>query len=121
MAQTIICLGCPNGCHLECTRKADGGIEVEGAQCDRGEVYALEELTEPKRVVTAVVRTGSGDVPYVPVKTDRPLLKERIPALLAHLYEQTAALPVRVGGTLLTDFDGTGVNVVFTRSARPRM
>jgi CxxC motif-containing protein len=121
MAQTIICLGCPNGCHLECTRKADGAFEVEGAQCDRGEVYAREELTEPKRVVTAVVKTDSGDVPYIPVKTDKPLVRDRIPALLGLLYGQTVALPVRMGDTLLTDFDGTGVNVVFTRSAVSRM
>ena len=116
MAKEIICLGCPNGCHLECTRKSGGEIAVEGNKCDRGIDYGREEMTEPKRVVTAVVKTGSESVPFLPVKTDKPLVKALIPKLLDALSTRPVTLPVRMGDTLLADFEETGVNVVFTRS-----
>lgn len=116
MEKEIICLGCPNGCHLCVKEKAREDIEVTGHQCDRGVDYGREEFLEPKRVVTAVVRTGSANVPYVPVKSDRPLIKARIPALLEALYRCELQLPVRCGDVLLGDFEGTGVNVQVTRT-----
>ncbi|MFP4499755.1 MAG: DUF1667 domain-containing protein [Candidatus Hydrogenedentota bacterium] len=117
MAKEIICLGCPNGCHLECTRKEGGEVAVEGAQCERGVEYGREEMVEPKRIVTAVVKTDADSVPFVPVKTDKPVLKALIPKLLERIYARPVSLPVRMGDTLIADFENTGVNVVFTRSA----
>jgi CxxC motif-containing protein len=117
MAQEIICLGCPNGCHLECTKKSGGEVAVEGGQCDRGKDYGREEMLEPKRVVTAVVKTSSEAAPYLPVKTDKPLVKALIPKLLESIYAHPVTLPVRMGDTLIANFENTGVNVVFTRSA----
>jgi len=112
----IICLGCPNGCHLTVT--IDGTtITVAGAKCDRGEDYAREEILEPKRTVTAVVRTNSARVPYVSVKTDRPFPRPLIPVLLQELYRLQIALPVRAGDVLIANSHDTGINVVYTRSA----
>lgn len=50
----LICIVCPKGCHLE----ADEGpsIVVRGNACPRGAVYAREEMTAPKRTVTATCR-----------------------------------------------------------------
>lgn len=116
MEKEIICLGCPNGCHLCVKEKARDDIEVTGHQCDRGAEYGRDEYLEPKRVVTAVVRTDSVVVPYVPVKSDRPLIKALIPSLLEALYKCELRLPVRCGDVLLDDFEGTGVNVRVTRT-----
>ena len=116
MGKTIICLGCPNGCHLECTTKEDGTVTVTDAQCEKGEAYGREELLEPKRTVTAVVRTNSAEVPYVPVKTDTPLVKPLIPQLIKDLYALEVRLPVATGQTLLEKVGGTEVKVVFTRT-----
>ncbi len=116
MAQEIICLGCPNGCHLECTAKNDGTVEVTGNQCERGLDYGREELLEPKRVVTAVVRTTAPSLPYAPVRTNAPLVKAQIPALLQELYALEVSGPAPAGQELLHDFAGTGVHVVLTRT-----
>lgn len=116
MTREIICLGCPNGCHLECTAKDDGTVEVRGNQCERGEAYGREELLDPKRVVTAVVRTNSPTLPYAPVRTDAPLVKKHIPALLRELYALQVAAPAESGATLIHNFADTGVNVVLTRT-----
>ncbi|MBP8128942.1 MAG: DUF1667 domain-containing protein [Candidatus Hydrogenedentes bacterium] len=117
MEKEIICLGCPNGCHLCVTQRDRNDIEVLGNQCDKGIVYGREEFLEPKRVVTAVVRTGSDTVPFVPVKTDKPLVIAMIPKLLEELRRQEARLPVRAGDVLIDDFSSTGVRVCFTRTS----
>lgn len=116
MEKEIICLGCPNGCHL-CVRGSHrGDIEVLGQQCDRGIDYGRDEFLEPKRVVTAVVRTGSDDVPFIPVKTDKPVPIPMIPKLLDLLYGIEVELPVKAGDSLLSDYEGSGIAVVCTRS-----
>ncbi len=115
MAEEIICLGCPNGCHLECTRKADGEVAVAGSDCERGEDYGREEMTDPKRMVTAVVRTRSSDVPYAPIKTSAPLGKGLIRPLLRQLYTLELPVPLGMGEVVIADFEGSGVDVVVTR------
>lgn len=112
----IICLGCPTGCHLDVSRRGDE-VRVDGAQCERGEEYGREEILAPKRMVTAVVRTNSAAIPYMPVRTARPLPKPLIPELLHELYNREAVLPITSGQPLIKDFRGTGVDVVFTRCA----
>ena len=116
MERELICLSCPNGCHLSVTQDGDN-LSVSGAQCDRGEDYAREEIFAPKRIVTAVLRTNSDTIPYISIKTDISLPKPLIPVLLRELYQQEVTLPVKMGDVLLEDFQGSGVNVVFTRSA----
>ncbi|HNT88726.1 MAG TPA: DUF1667 domain-containing protein, partial [Candidatus Hydrogenedentes bacterium] len=69
-----------------------------------------------KRIVTAVVRTDSDTVPFVPVKTDKPLVMDLIPKLIEELYRRETRLPVRAGDVLLEDFADTGVRVCFTRT-----
>lgn len=117
MEREIICLGCPNGCHLLCTGKEDGSVGVVGNVCDRGVDYGREEMVEPKRTVTAVVRTNSAAVPWVSVKTTQPLVKPLIPELLRELYGTEAQLPVQCGQRFIENFRNTGVDVVFTRTA----
>ncbi len=112
----IICLGCPNGCHVEVSYTDDQKITVSGADCERGEEYACEEVREPKRMVTAVVRTDSADVPFVPVKSERAVPKALIPGLLQEVYRRQAALPIRLGDALFDNYADSGIGVVFTRS-----
>ena len=112
----IICLGCPNGCALDARWTGKDDVTVEGATCERGEEYARSEIFEPKRTVTAVVRTTSHEHPCVPVKTATPLLRPLIPRLLEELYRLRVDLPVQTGAPLIEDYAGTGVSVVFTRT-----
>ena len=114
MRRQLICINCPRGCHLEATQNADGEITVTGNGCARGVAYARQELTDPRRVVTAVVHTTSETMPWLPVKTDAPLPKQAIAPLLNRLYQMTVEVPVSCGETILADVGGTGVNVVAT-------
>ncbi len=115
MKNKLICISCPVGCHLETEGSSEADLKVSGNKCKRGLEYAVEETFAPRRVVTAVVRTDSEDVPFVPVRTDRPILKKHICGLLAAISKASVKVPVRTGGVLIEDFESSGVNVVFSR------
>ncbi len=114
---TRICIGCPAGCHLEILEDDHGEFTVSGNACPRGKAYALNEMKDPRRVVTAVVPVNSKKTPCLPVKTDAPLPIPLIGRLLEKLYSMRLELPVKAGMVLLRDFEGTSVNVVLTRGA----
>ena len=111
---TKICIGCPAGCHLAIQETENGSVKVAGATCRRGTAYAEQEMKDPRRIVTAVVRTRSEKLPYLPVKTDRGLPLRKISPLLKTLYSLRVEHAKR-GDILIRDFDGTSVNIIVTR------
>lgn len=113
----IICISCPAGCHLTISKKNDDW-EVTGNKCPKGKTYGIEEVTAPKRTVTYVVKTDSDYLPYIPVRTDKPLPKEMIDSLIKQLKKKISSIPITRGDTLINDFQQTGVNVIFSRSFR---
>jgi CxxC motif-containing protein len=52
----------------------------------------------------------------VPVKTSIPCPKEKIPVLLADIYKATISLPVKVGDTVIANWQNSGIDVIATRS-----
>lgn len=114
----LICIVCPNGCHLTVEKTAEG-VSVTGNKCPRGVVYGQDEFTDPKRVITAVVRTTSDVFPTVPVKSSIPVSKGLITDILRKIYTLEVTLPVKRGDVCITNCDGNDVNIVFTRTVPP--
>ncbi len=119
-SREIVCIACPVGCRLEVRPVEGSDAEVTGNRCPKGEAYGREELSAPRRLVTGVVRTDSADFPCAPVRTDRPLPRERVRELMADLARVRVALPVAAGSTISSDWKGTGVAVLVTRSLPPQ-
>lgn len=111
----LICITCPKGCHL--TVDEENGFAVTGNACPRGEAYGKNELQHPVRVVTSTVRLTGGAAPRLPVKTDKPLPKDKVFDCMALLDDVVAAAPVKVGDVLLANICGTDVNIVATKNA----
>lgn len=116
--RTLVCILCPRGCRLS----VDDDLAVTGNFCPRGEIYAKSEVTDPRRTVTA---TCPLDIPFddfsapvrrVPVRTDGPVPKGLVPALVAELNAIRVPLPVKSGEVILGNWRGTGVSVIATRS-----
>ena len=110
----LICITCPRGCHLTVDEERD--YTVTGNACPRGAEYGRNELLHPVRVVTSTVRIQGAALPRLPVKTDRPLPKEKMFACMELLDTITAQAPVRVGQVLAEHICGTEVNIVATKS-----
>ncbi len=121
MEQEIICISCPIGCHLKVSSNDKNPLDedkivVENNKCARGEIYGKEEILAPKRVVTATCAVDSALMSRIPVKTDAPLAKERISALLDVLYKLELKIPLKTGTPVIQDFEGSGINIITTRS-----
>ena len=111
----LICITCPMGCTLNVTHEGEAIVDVDGATCKRGENYAEEELTDPRRMVTTTVRVRGGLHPLVPVYTSAPIPKARIFDLLDLIREAEIEAPVRVGEVVLENVVDTDVNVLASR------
>ena len=120
--QTIqkICICCPAGCHLEITRGDDGAIKVSGNNCPRGDKYARQEVTDPRRTVTTTVAAVNNPHCRIPVKSTAPVPMAMIPELLQALYALEIPLPVALGDIILKDYRQSGIDIVATgAAARP--
>jgi len=122
----LICIVCPVGCPLAAEESAELGdasaLSVTGNRCPRGVDYAREEISAPKRTVTATCAAvfgkdaGNSTPRRVPVKTSAPCPREKIPALLADIYGTKVTIPVTLGDVVIADWNGIGLDVVATRS-----
>ena len=110
----IICVACPHGCRLEATRK-DGEILISNAGCKRGKEYAINEITDPRRMVATTVRISHGIHPLLPVYTSEPFPKGRITELLKEIRKVEINAPVKMGQVVLENALGTGIDVLASR------
>ncbi|NJE42584.1 DUF1667 domain-containing protein [Thermococcus sp. GR6] len=108
------CIVCPLGCALE-VEVENGKIgEVKGYTCPRGKEWAIEEVTNPKRVVMSVIKVRNGALPTVSVKTAEPVPKKKIPELMEFLSKLEVEAPVEIG-QVMTEWEG--IKIVATRGA----
>jgi CxxC motif-containing protein len=116
----IICTSCPVGCRLTVFEDKDGNIEVEGNVCKRGKNYAIDEFSDPKRIVTSSVRVFGGQYDMVSVKTDKPIKKELVLETLTVLKKAKVTAPIDVGGVIASNILGTDVSIVATRKVKAK-
>ena len=109
----LICIVCPNGCHLQVD--AENGCKVTGNACPRGEEYGRNELLHPTRVLTGTVRLHGAELARCPVKTRGAIPKEKLLDAARALCTVDVTAPVRRGDVVLADVCGTGVDVVAAR------
>ena len=101
----LICIKCPRGCELNVD-----GEKITGNACPRGVDYALEELKNPKRIVTYLAKSKYG---VVPVKTDIDVPK----AMINDVILEIASLKLnktKIGQIVIKNVLNTGANVVVT-------
>lgn len=106
----ITCVCCPNACQVRVDET--NGNAVSGNRCRNGEAYAIHELNNPKRLITAEVRISGALVDRCPVKTDRAVPRETLSNIARALEELRVEAPVYVSQVLVRDIAGTGANLV---------
>lgn len=110
----ITCIVCPMGCPLVVT-KTDNEYKVEGNTCKRGEKYGVEELTNPKRVITTTVKLKNSYLNLLPVKTEDSVPKGLIFQIMEELDRIEVISPINVGDIIVENILETGVNIVSTK------
>ena len=109
----LTCIGCPMGCQL--TVGFESGIKesvkVTGNTCKKGELYAIDEVTNPTRIVTGTIRVSNRENLVVPVKTKTVIPKTRIFEVADILKKISAEAPLKIGDVVYKDAAGSEIVV----------
>jgi len=115
VVKVIRCIVCPTGCEIQVKKDSEGDISFEGHTCDRGLEYAKQEYYEPKRILTTTIRVENGFLPLVPVRTDKPILKDRLRDALNEIALKKIKAPITAGDILIENILGLEANVIASR------
>ena len=105
--RNLTCIVCPIGCGIEVLLDDGKVIDVKGNTCLRGKEYAINECTNPQRLVTSTIKCTDGDV--VPCKTDRAIPKDKIFECMEIINRTTVAKPIKIGDVLIGNVFGSKI------------
>ncbi|MCK5812260.1 MAG: DUF1667 domain-containing protein [Clostridiales bacterium] len=114
MNRKMTCIVCPRGCEMDVEYDKNTFIGVKNNFCSKGEEYAKNEIISPKRVITSTVKVIDGDLLVLPVKTDKPVNKEKIFDIIKKIYQVKVIAPVMINDVLISNIDDNGANLVAT-------
>ena len=117
MIKKLTCIECPKGCALSVDIENCRVIKVSGNECPKGEKYAFSEIENPLRVLTSSLLAEGLDLKMVPVRTDKPIPKSKLPAAMDEIKKIRLSNPVRPGDIISKNFLSPGVNLIATREA----
>ena len=112
--RNLTCINCPLGCSIEVTMEGSEILSITGNTCPRGETYARNEVTDPKRVVTSSVYVVNGERAVVSVKTEEAIPKNKIFDCVKAMRELKLEAPVAIGDVVTDNIAGTGIKLVAT-------
>lgn len=115
MIKNLTCIECPLGCVLSVDVENCKVIKVNANKCPEGEKYAVSEIENPTRILTATVLCQGLNLKMLPVRTDQPIPKSRILEAMDQIRKIRIDKPVQAGDILAKNFLGLEVNLIATR------
>ena len=115
MKREITCIVCPRGCRLTADIQGDT-ITVTGQGCNRGEKHAIGEITNPVRSLTSIVRVSNRPDTMVSVKSENPIPKGEMFAIMEKIHAASVEAPVAIGDVIIDNVCGT--RIVATKEIR---
>lgn len=119
--KVIRCIVCPTGCSIKVIGKDDKDIAYEGYHCKRGLEYAEQEFREPKRILTTTMKVENGALPLIPVRTDKPLLKQKLNEALLDIANSQVKAPIKMGDILIENILDQGINIIASRNLEEKI
>ena len=115
--KNLTCVACPMGCSITVEINDNNEIlSVKGNTCKRGDAYARQECVHPERSLATTIRVNGGKHNVVPVKSAKPLPKEKIFDCMKAINSVSVNAPVTIGDILIKNILDTGVNIVATNN-----
>jgi CxxC motif-containing protein len=113
LEKEIICIGCPLGCHVKLSINEKGEVEsFSNNKCKEGKKYAEAEFKSPLRVLCATLLTEGSLHPLLPVKTNKPIPKDKLRESMYTLSKIRVKPPIRIAQVILSNVLGTGADIV---------
>ncbi len=111
----MICIECPLGCALSVDIENCRVVRVSGNKCPKGEGYAASEVEHPARTLTSAVLAKGLRLKMVPVRTDKPIPKDRLKEAMQEIKKIRIEHSMRCGEAVAKNFLGLGVDLITTR------
>ena len=108
MKREITCIVCPRGCRMTADILGET-ITVTGQNCNRGEKHAIAEILHPVRSLTSIVRVSNRTDTMVSVKSENPVPKDEMLAIMAKIHATTVKAPVAIGACIIDHIGGTRI------------
>ena len=115
MKKEIICTVCPRGCAVTVEGTEKEIKSIEGYSCKRGVEFAKSEFTNPVRILTTLVKIEGVENELLPVRSDKPIPKDKIFDCMEIIKKSVAKLPKKRYDVIVSDICGLGVNIVATK------
>lgn len=113
MEHKLTCIICPNGCELIYDDEKD---KVSGNLCPRGEMFAKQEILDPHRMVTALVKTKFSSTPVVSVRLNQKIKKKDIAKVMKAIDKMIINKKMKMGEVIIKDVaDLKGIDVILTK------
>jgi CxxC motif-containing protein len=116
--EELTCIVCPSSCEILVERDSQTGeiLSIEHAQCRRGIAWVTRELLDPVRTVCSSVRVVGGTEPLASVKTDRPVRRDEMKAVVEALKAAIRTAPVSIGESFPLEGYGADLRIIVTRA-----
>jgi CxxC motif-containing protein len=111
----LVCIVCPVGCKLTVEKKGDE-YSVKGNVCKRGQDYAVEELTNPTRMLTSTVRLDNSKHVRLPVHSSAAIPKGLIFDAMKEINACRVSAPLQMGAVVIKNILNTGVDICSSRT-----
>ena len=118
VVKVIRCIICPTGCAINAAPDKKGDITFEGYTCKRGLEYAQQEYFEPKRILTTTMRVEGGNLPLVPVRTDKPIPKDKLNDTIKEVAQKLIEAPIKMGDILINNVIGLDAHIIASRDLK---
>jgi len=109
------CTTCPNGYSLTIDEVT---LKVTGNKCPRGEAFAKNEITCPKRTICSSVRTIVPGYNVISVKTNGEIEKKLIMQAMLLLKDVIIKEKLPIGSIVIKNILNTGVDIVTTKDMK---
>ncbi len=118
MSKEFICIVCPNSCRITVQSEQKGNLNIQGAQCKKGEEFVENEIKNPLRIFTGSIRCKNGDYELVSVKTSKPVPKRLMQEIAQQIKSSEVKAPVEIGQVLVANIFDLKVDLVATRKVK---
>jgi len=112
----FVCVVCPVGCEIDAVHDGSKIMSMEGSKCEKSEEFVRQELIEPMRILTTIVRIQGARWPVIPVRSDKSVPKRLFPRIMRQLRRINLQAPVNMLDVVVSDVLHTGANVIATRT-----
>jgi len=114
MDKNVTCISCPLGCRIHVEKKGDR-ITVVGHMCKKGEEYAIQEVKDPRRVLTTTVKVEGGRQCLLPVRSEKQIPKDLVKKCVIELSKIGIKAPIKCRDLVYKNILETGTNIIATR------